>query len=313
MWFKNLYVVQLADAFELSAEMLEEKLQAYLAKPCGVLQLSSYGWTAPLGRESTLLVHAIGNFYMLAARKETKLLPASIIREALNSKVAEIEQTESRKLGKKEKAMLQEEIRTEMLSRAFHKTSTTYAYIDTKQNLLIIDSANPTKAEEFTELLRKSVGKLDIVTLQTTKVPRVEMSQWLLTKQAPANFTVEDYCQMIDKQDITTSVKCVNHDLMSDEIAQHLRANKQVVELALTWNHQTSLVLCHNFIIKRFQFLDMIKAEIQETQAETAAERFDADFAIMTAAISELLPAVFGLFGGLVKGQVVEAAEYINA
>lgn len=313
MWFKNLYIVQLADPFTISSEELHEKLLAQLAKPCGTLQPSSYGWTSPLGHEGQLLVHTIGPYMMLAARKETKLLPNSIIREALTNKIIELEQTQNRKISKKEKASLKEEIYVQMMARAFHKAQTTYGYIDIKNNWVIIDTANAKKADEFLELLRKSVGKLDVATLQTNKTPRVVMTNWLTTKHTPADFTIETQCQMFDPQDIKTIIKCVNHDLMADEIIQHLRAHKQITELALTWKNQISFTLCDNLILKRFQFLDMIKAEIQDTQAESPAERFDADFAIMTAAISELLPNIFELFEGLSKIQQAEPAEFLHA
>lgn len=304
MWFKNLYIVQLTDPFLFSAEDLEEKLQNYCAQPCGALQPFSYGWAPPLGRHGTMLVHTIGPYHLIAARKESKLLPTSVIREALETKISQIEQDENRKISKKEKASMRDEVQTELMTRAFHRSQTLYAYIDTHNNWLIIDTTNQNKADELLELLRKSLGKLDIATLQTQQIPRVAMSNWLMTKQTPAQFTIENYCQMIDPQDITTIVKCTNHDLFADEIFQHLHAGKQVVELALTWNNQISLVLSDNLLIKRFQLLDIFKSEKAEIYAETEADKFDADFAIMTGAINELLPAIFNLLGNLIKPQV---------
>jgi len=307
MWFKNLYIVQLTDPFLFNAEDLEEKLQNYCAQPCGALQPFSYGWAPPLGRHGTMLVHTIGHYHLIAARKESKLLPTSVIREALETKISQIEQDENRKISKKEKASMRDEVQTELMTRAFHRSQTLYAYIDTRNNWLIIDTTNQNKADELLELLRKSLGKLDIATLQTQQIPRVAMSNWLLTKQTPAQFTIENYCQMIDPQDVTTIVKCTNHDLFADEIFQHLRAGKQVVELALTWNNQISLVLSDNLLIKRFQLLDIFKSEKAEIYAETEADKFDADFAIMTGAIAELLPAIFNLLGNLVKPQATVA------
>lgn len=310
MWFKNLYIVQITSEFTLTPEELEEKLQAYCAKPCGVLQEFSYGWTPPLGRESSMLVHSIAGYHMIAVRKESKLLPATIVRDAAQEKIAVLEETQGRKASGREKASIREETRTELMSRAFHKSQTLFAYIDLKNNWLIIDTTNQKKADEFMELLRKSVGKFDIANLQTEKTPRLVMSNWLLSKQAPAEFNVETQCQMVDSQDVKTVVKFVNHDLMHDEISQHLLAGKQAVELALTWQNQISFVVTDSLLIKRFQLLDLIKAEMNEVQAEDKAERFDADFAIMTSAISELLPAVFNLFGGLTR---LAATKHIAA
>lgn len=313
MWFKNLSIVQLTDPFTLTAEELAEKLLNNCAKPCGVLQEFSYGWTPPLGRNSEMLVHSISHYHLIAVRKESKLLPASIVRDALNEKVAELEQLHGRKIGSKEKIKMREETRYELMSRAFHKSQTLYGYIDTKNNWLIMDTTNAKKVDEFLELLRKSLGKLDVATLQTQQIPRTVMTDWLLHKQSPHEFTIETSCQMIDPQDVHTVIKCVNHDLTADEIIRHLQAHKQVTELALTWNNQLSFTLTDNLLIKRFQFLDIIEAEHEEIVAETAEEKFDADYAIMTAAISELLPAVFSLFGDLVKPNKTEKIDFLAA
>lgn len=311
MWFKNLYIVQLTDPFAFTAEELAEKLLDHCAKPCGVLQEFSYGWTPPLGRNSEMLVHSISHFHLIAVRKESKLLPASIVRDALNEKVAELEQLHGRKVGGKEKAKMREETRYELMSRAFHKSQILYGYVDTKNNWLVIDTTNAKKADEFLELLRKSLGKLDVATLETQQPPGSVMTNWLLHKQSLSGFTIETSCQMIDPQDVHTVIKCVNHDLAAEEIIRHLQAHKQVTELALTWNSQLSFTLTDNLLIKRFQFLDMIEAEHEEIVAETAEEKFDADFAIMTAAISELLPAVFSLFGELVKPNKIENPNFL--
>ena len=49
--------------------------------------------------------------------------------------------------------------------------------------------------------------------------------------------------------------------------------------------------------IKRLAFLDIIKEEA-ETQAETAAEQFDADFALMTGELAHFLPDLVAALGG---------------
>ena len=55
---------------------------------------------------------------MVSLRREDKVLPASVIRDFVELKVAEIEDKELRKVGRKEKLALKEQITDDLLPRA---------------------------------------------------------------------------------------------------------------------------------------------------------------------------------------------------
>ena len=148
-------------------------------------------------------------------------------------------------------------------------------------------------------LLRTSLGSFNVTWPEVKISPNHAMSQWLLNKQAPAGFTIDDMCELVNRKGDGSTIKCVKQDMTADEIQEHITAGKQVTQLAMTWEDRISFILCDNLMLKRVRFLDLIMSEARDAQAETAEERFDADFAIMTSAISSLLPAVFGLFDGL--------------
>ena len=57
MWFTNLQLYRFTQAFTLNTQELNERLQEFRFKPCGKLQLASYGWTAPLGKYGDELTH----------------------------------------------------------------------------------------------------------------------------------------------------------------------------------------------------------------------------------------------------------------
>lgn len=318
MWFKNLCVFQLKEAFNLTPEELHEALAERTARHCSALETTSFGWAPPLGNEHTFLVHAAMGYNMLTAKQETKLLPATVVRQHVEEKIREIQRTEGRKVSSREKAKLREDTTFELLPRAFHKTQSLYAYIDTRHQLIIIDTANLKKADTFLELLRECLGSFNVGWPEVKTSPNHVMSQWLLNKEAPKGFTIEDMCELVNRKGDGSIIKCVKQDMTSDEIQEHINAGKQVTQLALTWEDRISFVLCDNLLIKRIKFLDLILSEAHDAQVETPEERFDADFAIMTSAISHLLPAVFTLFGGLenalptLKTSKTEAAETLE-
>ena len=107
MWFRNLQIYLLSDPFEFSAEELHDRLRNNASRKCGSLEMSTLGWERPLGRNGTQLTHAVTGCTMICARREQKVLPPAVIRERLTEKVGQLEETEHRRVGRRE----QKEIR----------------------------------------------------------------------------------------------------------------------------------------------------------------------------------------------------------
>ncbi|EOF7895634.1 recombination-associated protein RdgC, partial [Pseudomonas aeruginosa] len=49
MWFKHLLAYSLTQDLQLTAEVLEQALKGKPARPCENQELTTYGFTAPLG------------------------------------------------------------------------------------------------------------------------------------------------------------------------------------------------------------------------------------------------------------------------
>ncbi|HBC01711.1 MAG TPA: recombination-associated protein RdgC, partial [Pseudomonas sp.] len=99
MWFRNLLVYRLTQNVALDAETLEAALAAKPARPCASQELSTYGFVAPFGKgEDAPLVHVSQGFLLIATRKEERILPGSVVKDALKEKVDEIEAEQMRKV-----------------------------------------------------------------------------------------------------------------------------------------------------------------------------------------------------------------------
>ena len=79
MWFKNLSVFRLTEAFTLTPEELEKKLDLLSFRPCGLHEESTFGWASPLGKAGQQLVHNANGFIMLCGKKEERVLPAAVL------------------------------------------------------------------------------------------------------------------------------------------------------------------------------------------------------------------------------------------
>jgi len=301
MWFKNLQIYRLTKSFDLSPEALHEALREREARQCGSLEMSTIGWDKPLGRGAELLTHAVGSCIMICARREEKVLPAAVVKEHLMEKVEAIEEAEARKVRRREQAEIKDEILLDLLPKAFVKSATTYAYIDTKNGWLVVDAASAKRAEELITLLRETLGTFPLKPLEVAQAPASVMTAWLRGEAVQADFEIQDECELRDTVEEGGIVRCRRQDLLGEEIHTHLEAGKQVVRLAVEWHERLAMVLTEELAIKRLKFLDVIQEEAAEAEADDAAARFDVDFALMTLELGRFIPRLIEVFGGVAE------------
>jgi recombination associated protein RdgC len=298
MWFKNLSIFRLTEAFTLSPAELEHKLEALAFRPCGNHEEFTFGWTSPLGKSSGQLVHSANGFMMICGKKEEKVLPAAVVNELVQEKILETEDQQGRKLSKKERTVIKDELIFELLPKAFTLSRKVFAYIDPKGGWLIVDAASSKSAEDLLSLLRKCLGSLPAAPLNTIDKPVTVMTQWLITHQAPDDITIEDECELRSPEEEGGIIRCKRHDLTLPEIKNHLDTGKEVIKLAISWADRLSFIIDENLSIKRLRFLDLIQEQMTDIETGNEAEQFDADFSIMSMELANFLPRLMELFGG---------------
>ncbi|TAK63242.1 recombination-associated protein RdgC [Methylobacter sp.] len=298
MWFKNLSIFRLTEDFTLAPAELEQKLEQMAFRPCGSHEEFSFGWTSPLGKSSEQLLHSANGFLVVCGKKEERVLPASVVNEMLQEKILETEEQQGRKLAKKERTALKDELIFELLPRAFTFSNKTYAYIDPKGGWLIVDAASAKKAEDLLSSLRKCLGSLPAVPLNTIEKPIKVMTEWLVNNQAPDDITIEDECELRAPEEEGGIIRCKRHDLSLPEIKNHLDTGKEVIKLAVNWADRLAFVIDENLAVKRLKFLDLIQDQVADIDTSSEAEQFDVDFSIMSLELANFLPRLLELFGG---------------
>ncbi|MDO8954904.1 MAG: recombination-associated protein RdgC [Gammaproteobacteria bacterium] len=310
MWFKNLQLFQFLEPFDLSAEELAEQLRHQAFEPCRGIDAVSMGWVPPTGNEEAPLVHAANGFMMLCLKVEEKIIPGTVVRQMVDEKVQEIEDKQGRKVRKKEKETLREDIYHNLITRAFTKSSLQYAYIDPKEGWLILNVGSHSKAEEFTGFLRKTIGSLKIQLPEVQSVSLL-LTDWLKTNTYPADYVIADSCVIQDTKEAGT-IRCAKQNLLSGDIQSLLDEGREVIQLALSWTSQISFVIREDFSIKSLKFLEIVQDQAKDVYTETAEAKFDADFTIMTETIRHLvksLMSIFGKTGGKAEAKQHEAQE----
>jgi len=299
MWFRNLLVYRLVRTVPLDPETLEAALTHKPARPCASQEPSTYGFVAPFGKgEDAPLVHVSSGFLLLAARKEERMLPSSVIRDRLQDKIDEIEAQQMRKVYKKERDQLKDEILQSLLPHAFIRKSTTFAAIAPALGLILVDSASSKKAEDLLSTLREALGSLPVRPLSLKVAPSATLTQWLQDRQAAQDLHLLDECELRDSHEDGGSVRCKGQDLLSEEIQQHLEAGKRVTQLKLAWQDKLSFVLDDKLVFKRLRFEDLLQEQAEQDGGEDDLAQRDASFALMMLTFSAFIPALIEAMGG---------------
>ena len=299
MWFKNLQLYRFTRDFDLDAESLGQQLAEKAFVACGSQDLNRSGWIPPLGRHGSEFVHATNGNYMICLKRQDKILPAAVINEALEEKALAIEETESRKIPRKERQTLKDEIIFSLLPRALARSTLQFAYLSPREKLLIVNTASTKRAEDLLSELRDTMGSLSVIPLVGKHDPLEVMTRWVTSGQPDKGFELGEECELRDNNNVKSIIRCKNQDLAASEIINHLKKGMHVSKLSMRWQDRIEFILDDKFVIKRLRFSELVQEKADEVEADDFAQQFDVDFAIMSLELAEFIKAIIAVFGGV--------------
>jgi recombination associated protein RdgC len=336
--FKSAVVYRIApDWFAPSLSALEDRLDQARFVPCGPTDARSAGWVEPRGRENAALVESVDGQLILSLRTETRAVPASAVKRALDERLQRIEdETGSRPRGKRRKE-LKEEVVIDLLPRAFSKFSTTRVWIDPGSHLLVIGTGSTARADETVAALMEVLRGLDDTfaasPVKTELSASTAMSMWLSDREAPAGFSIDRECELRQAQagakaegaqrpvdgklstasasvvsDEKATVRYARHALDIDEIVGHIEQGKQATKLAMTWQDRVSFMLDASMKLGKIEILDVAIEQGGGGQGLDAEDGFEADVAISTSELGRLIPDLVEALGGEVAAANAAAA-----
>lgn len=275
---------------------IERRLAGARFAACSPSQPESSGWVEPRGQKHGALIESVAGQLVLMLCSETKPVPGSVVKEQLAARLDKIEADTGRRPKGKAAREIKDEIVHDLLPRAFPKRSTTLVWIDLKARRVLIGASSARKADAAVTQLVELFGGLRLAPLQTASSPAMAMAAWLSEKQAPAPFSVDRECELKQPDSEKASVRYARHTLELDEVAEHIRQGKLPTQLSMTWNGRVSFVLTDALALKRIKLLDVV---LEGRSADDKADDgFDADVAITTGELQQLLPDLVAALGG---------------
>ena len=292
--FKNLIVYRIAAGWSVSAAQMEASLEKARFVECGATQPLSVGWVEPRGVAHGPLAEVVAGQLLLKLGVEQKVLPGTVVKRRVDEMAAQIEKATGRQPGKKQKKELKEDAVLELLPQAFTKQAAINVWIDAQHMLLLIDASSPARADEVVTLLVKCFDGISISHIATVESAAVAMTRWLATGEPPAGFTVDRECELKSADEMKSVVRYARHPLDTDEVRRYVAEGKLPTKLALTWKGRVSFLLTDAMQIKKIAFLD----GVFDGSKPGKDEAFDADAAIATGELRQLIPDLIEALGG---------------
>lgn len=293
----NALVYSFGTPSPLDAAKLQTAMEPLVFTECGLSQERSIGFIPPRGEEHGPLVEVINGQTILKIKIESRAVPGAAVKRKLDEKDKEMQQREGRKLGKKEKRELKDEIRLALLPQMVSKETVALIWIDTAKGLMLLGTNSQSVADSVMSLLVKAIDGLVVAHVNTQTSPSAAMAMWLKTKEAPSGFSVDRECELKASDESKAVIRYKNVPLDTDEVEQHVAVGHMPVRLAMSWGDRISFQLTNNLQLKKITFLDSV---FKEQSPEKAADNFDADVVIATSELSGMLPDLFEALGGKV-------------
>lgn len=300
----TLYKFQCPD---LTAGLIEEALDKVRFVQCGATQQRSAGFVPPRGLDHGPMVEAIDGHYIIQAMTEERKVPGQALKRRTEEIADQVEQNTGRKPGRKLMKELKEQALLELLPMAFTNQQSTTIWIDPKAGFIIMDTAGSTRAEDLVSALVRSFDGLQVTMPATQLSPSFAMAHWLGSGEHPYGFTVDRECELKSCDEMKSVVRYSRHNLDTEEVRAHIQAGKMPTRVAMTWRDRVSFVMGSDMRLKKVAFLDVV---FEDKGRVEHAEAFDADVAIATGELSQLIPELLDALGGeQLHGQEVPPAK----
>lgn len=285
MWFKSTFVYQIRDP-EFSQRLADTPdLDSSAFHACLPTQPVSLGLVPPHHSMDQLQLTARG-FMVWQVQRQERLLPGTVVNEALQEKVDTLQQEEDRKVGRNERTDLKEEITLSLLPRAFTRNQRHLVVLDRVSGWLFVQCGSESRADDITAFLRDALGELPIVPLGALCQPEQVWAQWLVSGDLPGATEVHDELTLYHPaEEATVKVKQLPWD--SAEVQQLLASGYRPNQLMLTWDDRLSVQLNEKSVFKRLKFADDLHEQAAQEGSDSAVAEWEAGLHLMTHTLRE--------------------------
>ncbi len=291
MWFNNLVFFSYETPLTTNTDDLSDQIHEYRLKPCPPHAKSTLGFDTLVNQDADTLIHSINACYVGALTQTQRLLPASVLKAALEEKKQAFEVEHQQSMSRSETMQAKETLEFDMLPKAFTVNKKRWFYIDTKKQWIVVNCGQANQASDVIAHLIKAFGSHGYAPMQLEHALPDLMKQWLITPESLAfGFTLGSQCQLVRSEDDKTTYHCKDIETHHDHLCDLLAQGFQIKSLELIWQEKMSFSLMDNLIFKRVKCLDIINDSLKDnSNLESQWAQFDGDMALLTGELRLLM------------------------
>lgn len=287
----------------LDLSSLNALLQEHPGRPCTGSELQTIGWAPAINADGApFALHSQGRILVRLEIHSRKLDGAAVKRE-LERRVKALEEKEQRKLRRKEKQELKEEVAGDLLAKLpqeFERIHFVSAIIEPDRGMILVGAGSSSAAETLLSALRDALGSLPVRPLNTQHSPATILTLWVNTEAGalPPTFELGDAAVLTGLEGATVRVK--KQSLGCNEVQEAIRDRKQIREVDLAYSDRIHAKVTDALVLKGIALLEGVFDEIGETdEIEDPVQRAEADLTLLGAEIDAMLDALIDGCGGL--------------
>lgn len=247
------------------------------------------GWSWKVLRDGMPFIQ-VGTNIMLVCEKQEKLIPASVLKKEIENRAKIFEEVNGFKPGKKALSDIKFETTHELHTKAFTVTKEYVVWIDTKNNLLCIDTTSETVADDVLLLLSKDLDYRGHRLITECDVKSFMSS--ILVDGGNDSFVLGNSCTLKSQSDSDVKVAYSGSvdDLASKYVTEFGRkASKLEIEL-----NGTFFTLNDNLVVSKVSSTDIIR---DPSEFDTENDYFDNEFTIRCGQFQEIILALLNTLG----------------
>jgi len=242
------------------------------------------------------LDYTLNTYSLIALRIEKKVLPASLVKKAVEEEVEQFRARNGYRPGRKQRMELAEDVRSNLLLRAPSVHRDTRALIDLKCNRIIIDSVSTGVVSQFVEALNRLDVSVGLSKIQTVKHPRACMTDWLLDGDIHESFMVGESATFEGQGSAKVTYKQARPS--HEEVMKHTSEGRACTRLELTFRDWFTFTLTAGLEIRGIKHIDQGTEKADELDKEG---QLQSDIALFGGQMRELCDDLFAALGGQKK------------
>ncbi len=291
----SLYTIPEEKQFNTKAVVTNEVLHNFQFRPCGATEVRKMGFTANVvSGEFVDVVNVEGNsFHVVTIREQKKTPEKYLIEQEVDiKKVLFSADSDGQEPSKQLLKEWKDEATLKVLEITPPKKPVDFVIAIRNDGVVFVE-AKPKQAENLLALLRKAIGSLPAVLLET-EIPVTDLLDTLVEKNVSDILTLGDKVELIDGENIkhTLTKGSVYNSDASDYVAKE---GMNVVSLALEYDGVVSFKLTDELVF------DGIKFSKDLFESDAAYEKDFSEATSFILKLDELNKTVNNVLGRLVE------------